>query len=143
MIVQCIKNKLANFGEGVLKHSLRKVIHLDDHEDVGIKVGQLYKVYGINLNFFIENMPFYYICEDEHSSYPVPIAAVFFEIIDSKPSKYWNFVFEPGLTGRFGFFLPEWARDQRYYERLVDGGQKEEDTFVQYKKLIEDENIQN
>jgi len=139
MLVRCIKNKFADFEEGPLKNSLRKVIHMDEHEEVGLKVGRTYIVYSINLNFLIENMPFYYICDDEQSPYPVPKAASFFEIIDSKPSQYWSFIFESGARGRYGLFLPEWANDQGFYERLVDGEQKEKEIFLRYKKQLESE----
>lgn len=139
MIVKCVKNRLAHFEEGPLKASLRKIIHLDENEDIGIKIGGQYTVYGINLNFFIDGMPFYYICEDERSSYPVPISAAFFETIDSRVSKNWRFVFNQDQ--RHGLFLPEWADDEGFYERLVDGNQKEEIIFSRYKKLIDDENI--
>ena len=88
MIVKCIKNKLADFEEGPLKTSLRKVLHLDENEDIGIRIGNLYTVYGVNLNFLIDGIPFYYICENEHSLYPVPKSAVFFETIDSRLSKH-------------------------------------------------------
>ncbi len=141
MIVKCVKNKLADFEEGPFKASLRKFIHLDENEDIGIKVGFLYTVYGVNLNFFMERMPFYYICEDGRHSYPVPKSAVFFEIVDSKLSKYWRFVFNQNQ--QHGLFLPEWSHDEGFYERLVDGNQKEEAIFSRYKKLIEVENISN
>ena len=138
MIIKCVKNKLADFEEGPLKASLKKLIHLDENEDIGIRIGSLYTVYAINLNFFMEGMPFYYICEDGVLDYPVPKAAVFFEIVDSKLSRHWRFVFNQNQ--QHGLFLDEWVKGEGFYERLVEGNQKEEAIFLKYKKIIDDEN---
>jgi hypothetical protein len=137
MIVRCIRNKLADFEEGPLKDSLKEVVHLDESEDIGLKIGDLYTVYGVNLDFLVEGMPFYYICESSDSSYPVPMSAAFFEIIDSRLSKHWIFSFDQNQT--YGLFSPEWANNSGFYERLVDGNQNEEAIFSNYKKLMESE----
>ncbi len=138
MLVKCVKNRLADFEDGPLKDSLRKVLHLDENEDIGIRIGSQYTVYGINLNFFIEAMPFYYVCEDGNSTYPVPKSALFFEPVDSRLSKHWRFVFN---ENQYGLFLSEWATDEAFYENLVNGNKKEEALFSKYKKLMDDENI--
>ncbi len=139
MIVKCIKRKLADVEDGRVRESLEKVVHLEENEDVGLKIGETYTVYGINLNFFIENMPFYYVCEDNQASYPVPKAAVFFEVVESTLSKHWRFVFE--LNSSYGLFLPEWASDQGFYERIVDENQHEISLFREYRKIMDDENV--
>ncbi len=128
-----------DFEEGELKSSLQEIIHLDEHETLGINVGQNYTVYGIDFNFFIHEMPFYYICEEKNSDYPVPCAAVFFEIIDAKPSAYWNFVFERNEDHRSALLFSEWAKSKEFYERLVDGEDSEQILFHRYKALLDSE----
>lgn len=139
MIVKCIKNKLADFEEGDLKAALRKVIHLEEDEDIGFEINRNYVVYGLNLNFLVGNFPFYYVCENEESMYPIPVAAVFFEIVDSRLSKYWQFVFESNDDYRSELVFSEWASDKTFYEKIVDGSENEEAIFSKYKTLLENE----
>lgn len=140
MKVKCIKNKLADFEEGPLKESLKKIIHLDEDIDIGLEVGAVYTVYGISFSFSDGTLPYYYICDFENANYPVPNAAVFFEVVDPRPSQYWEFIFNcPYNKQEVGFNFPEWWRNEYFYSNLLDGEPKEEAIFLKYKKLMDEE----
>ena len=135
MIVECIKDRLANFEPGPVKDVLRKAIRRDEDLNIGIDIGRQYTVYGIFIDKEL-SMPFYFICEEDRDAYPLARSAEFFKIIDSKPSSYWRFIYS---SKRQGLYFPEWAEDEYFYGNLIDGKKKEEAIFAKYRKLMDEE----
>jgi hypothetical protein len=139
MKVRCIKNKLRDFEEGPLKNSLKEVIHLDEDEEISLTVGAIYTVYGMTFNFHDGMVPFYYICNDTDLPYATPKAAVFFEVVDPRPSQFWEFIFDYSKNQEIGFNFPEWIKEKFFYSNLLDGEAREKEIFLKYKKLMDDE----
>lgn len=68
------------------------------------------EVSGGNLLYRIGNPP--------HEEYLIQCLAVFFEVVDGRPSQYWRGALQP--CGRFVFWPPSWLADC-YHDRLADG----------------------
>jgi hypothetical protein len=145
MLIKCIKNNIYDVGESItLLQYLKESVHLDNNE-LPLSIGKIYHVYGC---LYKKEYPWFYICEDDDfEDYPKAYAAPFFEVIDSSLSKYWVFghaVIKNDINSEGYIYthmtFKEWANDYFFYERLVEGQEKEVSIFMKYKRLIDAEN---
>lgn len=135
MKATCILNNLnSNALTQETATRLKRYISFPDGE-LDLVIGKEYIVYGIE---FRDNCPWLYICTDEKDEYPVPLAADFFHITDTRLSAHWQLNFKALGNGRnrsqLVFF--EWATDRNFYEKLISGDATAEATFEKYKKIM-------
>ena len=99
-----------------------------------VTVGKEYRVFGIA---FFHNAPWYYILEDQ-DNYPMAIAGDFFEIIDPAFEPDWELQTRSMMDGSIAseIVFKEWARDFRFYERLLDDEDRELAQFEIYRKRL-------
>ena len=78
----------------------------------------------------------YCISDEDYNYYPRWNPSVFFEITDAHLSRYWIFSFQSDDKTQKEPFIgfPEWANDEYYYSRLIDGDHSEREIFQEYKK---------
>lgn len=144
MKVKCISNTGKDLPEKALDREPYGTLKKDKNF-TGITIGRTYIVYGFAIRV---DLAWYYICDDgykkgDYMPFPLWYPSPFFEIVDRRLSKYWEFDSRPGercesLSGVIVAF-PEWANDPFYYDRLTDGFQPEVALFRKYKKLIDEE----
>ncbi|UOG47243.1 hypothetical protein [Leptospira noguchii] len=111
-----------------LFNTLSKSIHLDE---LSISVGQEYTVFGI---IFWEDIPRFYICDNLEDEYPTPYPSFFFEVVDETLPIDWKLsVYFSNGKVQSQIVFKEWAEDKMFYEKLVDGSEKEIQIFNSYK----------
>ena len=135
--VVCTGNNLKSFSDGNILSRLKQYIFKPDG-DVNLGVGREYTVYGV---LFRDNMPWYYLCDEDYDEYPTPFASDFFEVVDDQLSKYWKLSFIDLGEGQASTVLAfdEWASDRSFYERLIDGDDEAVSIFGKYRRLMEQE----
>jgi hypothetical protein len=140
MKIKCCFNKLSDLkNEKVRDWVKSNWTSPDENEPIDILViGKEYCVYGI---VFWDNVPMYYICEEEKDDYPVPTYSGFYKVIDSRLSKYWQLGVDVLDDGRHcsEIVFKEWKEEEMFYEKLLDGEEREESVFKKYKKLMDRE----
>ena len=137
MKIRCKLNKLSQIKPLELKEWLKEFIHLEDDEELSLKLGEEYTVYGI---VFYNNYPFYYVFDDMNDNYPRHFPAVFFEIIDYKLSKHWILSYGyKNHESTSAFLIKDWAEDSSFYEKLIEGEEEQIKKMDYYKKLIDKE----
>jgi hypothetical protein len=138
MKVRCKANKLRDIKDEAILHHLCKHIHLDDDIELCLSIGIIYNVYGI---VFWGGCPWYYICEEDSDIYPKPNAAEFFEVVDDRLSAYWVLEHRRDTRGNChsSIVFREWAKNNMFYENLVDECPAEVEIFQKYRKLIDNE----
>jgi hypothetical protein len=110
-----------------------------DHE-LHLTIGKTYVVYAVAVRY---GYPWYYLADDNFTSYPIAYAAPFFQLVDNRLSEYWRFghfmfdEFGEAPTSLIAF--DEWSSDYSFYERLLDDEPTEKSVFRRYKELIEQE----
>lgn len=145
MKVICKINNVNNFTDKWLLKRLKSHFGRPSSGDIqdcdeilNIVIGQVFTVYGV---VFWDNSPWYYIVDDEDDEYPTPYASEFFDVIDKRLSSYWNL--SAVDSGEFGVIsslvFHEWAEDDRFYERLIDGDLEAEEKFNKYRQLMDQE----
>lgn len=134
MKVSCKYNSLKMVKDIEIIQRLSQRINLSDNDDLGIDIGKEYVVYGV---VFWDNSPWFYICEDEEDTYPTPFPAEFFDIKNNRFPADWQLSFRctDGIP-ESELVFSEWASDPMFYEKLVDGCEKELVVFSKYKKLL-------
>ena len=120
MLVKCITNDVDQLSAAMIKSRLKESIHRDG-ADNDLIVGNTYIVSAMDswgdggIRVYLHTVP-----ESDHP-YPYPIEM--FEVIDSAVGSNWCVAFEQQSLGtcikRISF--PEWANDDSFYERLVEG----------------------
>jgi hypothetical protein len=83
--------------------------------------------------------PWYYICDENFTYYPVWKPSMF-EISDGTLPSCWRVGFHSLGSDQDKMFLiafPEWVNDQYFYDKLTDGETKEVQIFLSYRKLFE------
>ena len=130
-------NSLNSLNSQELLGRLKKYINIPGGE-IGLAIGKEYTVYGI---LFRDNSPWYYLCEENHDSYPIPFAAEFFDVVDHKHSRYWYQLVAKKWKDQTlkELVFKEWVSDKSYYERLVDGDAKAVELFKKYRVLMDAE----
>jgi hypothetical protein len=122
MIVQCCFNKLSEIEDMSVLNHVRKNVHLSE---VALEIGRKYVAYGI---IFREGIPWFYVCEEETDTYPIPHFAGFFKIVDSSLSSYWKLHWSPEIN-QPSLLPKEWSDDDFFYENLVNGNSIEKKMF--------------
>ena len=83
----------------------------------------------------------YYICDEEDDEYFIPMYPRFYEVIDPRFSKYWGLGIYINDEGSHypEIVFKEWSEEEIFYERLVEGKEREEAIFKKYKQLMNEE----
>lgn len=129
----CINNQFSLLPENLrLRYSPNCRFSISE----SITVNKIYVIYAaLSLNGY----PGYFICDDDTDVYPLWYPSNFFNIIDSRLSRYWiGSVQEDDKTKTtlfFGFF--EWANEDFFHDHLIDGEAREMDLFRKYKQLMD------
>lgn len=116
MIVTCVcQGQQESWGEKARKaFSDRCRPPWDDN----IEVGREYPVYGV---FFWGGFPWYLICYEPDDTCPAPKFALLFEQTDPTIPNTWILVPHNLNAGGAALLHPTWAKDDAFYEKLVDG----------------------
>ena len=108
-----------------------------DH-NFSLEVGMDYTVYGMTVR---DDSIWYYICDSTYSYYPVWKPSAFFEVIDSRLSRYWIYTYKKlinYISAQPIITFPEWANNHPdYYDKLTDGDRKEVEIFKAYKEIMD------
>lgn len=120
MRVRCITNVVDKLPDAAVRDRLNLSIHREG-PDEDLVVGQVYHVVAIarwrdnGLRVYLHTI------NESHHPYPYPLEM--FEVVDPSLPTGWCVNFEQQQDGliiqRISF--PEWASDDQFFERLVDG----------------------
>jgi hypothetical protein len=103
-----------------------------------ITVGKEYVVYALALRKNAQ--VWYYISDDDELYYPHHYPAPLFQVVDSRLSAYWRFVFTPEHLDHIALFaFEEWVGDGYFYDRLTDKAEDEVSTYREMKRLMDSE----
>jgi len=117
--------------------------HMKEHAIAALQTSQYYgeefQVYGIEMR---DNVPYYYICLNESSPFPIPMCGLLCKVLDSRVSSYWKmrvgcYLSDYNVSTRFVFH--EWFQSRVFYEDLLNGDPDAEATFAKYKDLMDKE----
>lgn len=138
MLVRCISNDIQGPSvEPLLGLELGRSFGVDCRF-TELEVGGLYVVYGLQI---INGWLQYFVADEVYSRVRYPFAhfAAFFETVDRRLSRTWVLGTRGHALGRSGVLVAfdEWAADAGFYERLVDGGERELRVFQEYKDLMD------
>jgi hypothetical protein len=85
-----------------------------------VVIGDVYEVYAIE---FRDSGYWFFLHVTKSKEYPLPYPAEFFEVVDSNIPTGWSMKFElelgQVLLKRISY--EEWAKDDTYFENLIDG----------------------
>jgi hypothetical protein len=115
MLVRCVENRVSSLTDAVIREHVKQHVHL---EVIGLDVGRCYQVFGVS---FRAGVPWYLICEDINDEYPTPYCSSFFELIDGSFGSGWSLTLSRSNVGEVSILPDEWAKDDRFLEKLVDG----------------------
>ena len=128
MNLTCVKNRCSEIENVSVRN---RVIASCSSDEVGLRVGQKYPIFGI---VFIEEVPWYLICRDVDSEYPVPYCSAFFSTSESEPVKGdWVLCKSSNFPG-YSLIPFEWADDSLFFEKLVDGDEISIEKFLSVKQ---------
>lgn len=144
MVVKCIKNKISDFINNKKMYNNLIQLYNDIDKIFYIKLEEYYVVYAIEVDNIDYN---FFICLDSSDEYPVPYYYSFFEIIDSRFSKYWitdsdsvswDTTNKKKLISETIVSFPEWKMSNGlFYEQLIDGNAYEVELFKRYKAKMD------
>lgn len=126
----------ATTGEVLPALSRNSAVGVDATTEFPVTIGRTYAVFAVTIYLGIA---WYYIFDDDNHQWPTWAPAPIFEVAngDLPPSwkvGYFNFSREdqfPILS------FPEWAEDNSFYERLVDGDAATVRVFDERRREIE------
>ena len=128
MKVTCKYAALAEIADESLRRHVGKYIQLPE---IRLVPGRQYLVYGL---VFWDDVPWFYLCEDESSDYLVPYCAVFFQLDDVTIPAGWTLQW----NGRSSSVVPQWwAEVPDFLERLVDGEKEVRQIFLRARADLE------
>lgn len=120
MRVRCVANDVGKLSDSMIKRRLAESIHREG-SDEDLVIGSTHAVLAIDR--WCDGGIRVYLHTVEENDYPYPYPIEMFEVIDSTVPADWCVTFEQQPLGmgikRISF--PEWANDDTFYERLVDG----------------------
>ena len=130
MKVKCIENKVLLLPDEIKKN------YSISYPEFSVLVGKEYVVYGMTLNL---GYIWYYLCDEHFDYYPVWKPSSFFEVVDSRLSRYWIYSYQvhPDIETYPVIAFPEWANNLDYYDKLTDGDDPEVAIFKTYKELMD------
>ncbi len=119
MIVKCVSNDVATVTDLRAGERVRRWVNAEGKYN-DLEPGREYQVQAI---VYFDDELFFYLHSIEVSDYPYPYVSELFKIIDSSLPIDWEVGLHAEKGGqrfrRLGF--PEWARDNSFYEKLIDG----------------------
>ena len=120
MRVKCIANDVGRLDDVVVRKRLALSIHLDG-ADEDLVIGSTYFVFA--LARWNDGGIWIYLNTVDESEHPYPYPLEMFDVIDSALSANWCVNFEQLSSGKAlkRISFPEWANDDCFYEKLVDG----------------------
>lgn len=134
MLVRCVRNRPRDL-DPMWGEDIRAWFDFDDRE-LEIKVGNYYTVYCISMQ---SGWLQYFVADEVYASlrYPVGYFAPFFEVVDPRSSRYWIVCTQAESRSSLLLSFEEWARDERFYERLVDGEAPVQSVFRERKEAMD------
>lgn len=106
--------------------------------DFFIELDAEYTVYGLTLR---EGYIWYYICDKHFTYFPRWKPSPFFDVIDSRLSRYWIYSLKKADNYPQAYPIitfPEWANNHPdFYDRLSDGEEQEVAIFRSYKEQMD------
>lgn len=130
MKVRC----LANTGEFLPENYLDSSLYRTKETEFNLIVGKEYVVYAL---YIWQKNIWYYICDERFTYFPIKNPAPLFQVIDSRPSKYWRM--ELGENGLFILAFEHWFSMANYYEKLTEQDEEAVLIFEKYKELMDAE----
>jgi hypothetical protein len=119
MLVKCVANELAKTEMDAVRIRLGRSIHRDG-PNRDLVVGQDYEVHAVE---YRDGGFWYFIHTVFENDYPFPYPAEYFQLLDATIPSDWAVRLINGAEGvilkRLAF--REWANDDSFYERLVEG----------------------
>nr|BFD32707.1 hypothetical protein GTC16762_23250 [Pigmentibacter ruber] len=100
---------------------------------IDLKKNKEYNVCGIKI---YEKKMYFLIFYDDNCCFPDAYLADFFEVIDSRMSRYFRFF---SNSDNLEINSKEWIEDQCFYEKILDDYSEEIIKYREYKKLIDSE----
>lgn len=136
MRVRCISNRVDQLNDVDLRGRLEKSINLDGADD-SLVIGNIYSVFAMTK--WADGGIRIYLHTVEDGDYPYPYPIEMFELVDPVVPLGWCVAIEReplgDSIGRISF--PEWAADDYFYERLVEGDDIAVATYKCWKKLFD------
>ena len=117
MLVKCRTNELTQLENSEIRRHVQAHANVDQIE---LAVGECYQVFGI---MFRSGIPWYLLCAEAEDTYPKPFCSAFFDIIDGLISPGWVLSLSNSNIGSVSIIPSQWANDERFLEKLVDGEQ--------------------
>lgn len=138
MLVKCISNDLREVKpSSELRQELKSWFGTDTHS-LDLKVGAVYVVYAVEV---FRGWARYFVADEVFSStlYLMGYFSSFFKVVDSRVSQCWVIQCRELDTARSKviFSFEEWAMDPMFYERLLDGADREQRTFRRRKEFMD------
>jgi hypothetical protein len=115
MLVRCLRNRIDLLEDPAIRRHVEEHVHL---ESICLTIGECYQVFGI---FFRAGVPWYLLCENSEDDYPIPFCFAFFELVDGSIGSGWCLSLSNSNVGNVAILPDQWASDERFLERLVDG----------------------
>ena len=133
MKVRCIANTAGALPRGVIDERLG---YGPDHR-FPLTVGAEYVVYAVTT---APGGLWFYLADDDFTSYPVFRPSQLFELVDDRLSSSWRAATRgPVGENDWLFAFEEWAGDPSFYERLVDGEPEAVSVFFRRKEELDEE----
>ena len=141
MFVRCVSNNIKCVDpQSAIGRELHQSVRTHGGA-LNITVGRTYTVYAIAIR---NCYPWYFIADDsfESSLYPLAYAPAFFVETDVRVSSCWTVGFRGANTRvermrEVLFAFKEWANDEVFFERLVDGNKNDIELFQKYKNFMD------
>lgn len=132
MIVRCT----ARTGDVLPSMSRDSSVGIDGSTEFPVTVGRSYLVFAMTIYL---GVAWYYIMDDDGHAWPTWVPAPLFEVVDGSLPASWRVgYFHFGREDQYPIVsFPEWAEDQQFYERLVDGDATAVRIFSERKREIE------
>lgn len=135
MKVQCI----SNLGRDLPLDCIRTEYGVTPSTDFALEVGKSYVVYALA---FLWGYPWYYLCDESFSFYPVWHPSPLFKVVNPRVSAFWVFGCIVGKSAEETHVImayPEWVMDPLHYDRLTSGEDADRRIFERYRILIDNE----
>lgn len=135
MLVQCRANDIRSAESDSCFYNTLKESFGFDTNILNLTVGAIYVVYALEVK---SGRLRYYISDDVYHAtrYPGPYDAYFLEAVDRRVSRFWEVAFrDSNLIVSFS----QWAQDQHFYEKLVEGDEDARRIFEAQKGLMDTE----
>ena len=78
--------------------------------------------------------------EEDDDDCPMPVPAIFFDVVDDRLSRYWSLFYSFTPYGpSTDILFREWGENESFYWNLVEGEDKEINDFARMGKLMDEE----